>query len=384
MKKFFYIFFLASIIFLLSTFSTLADNSSLFLEGVNQYYQGDYREAVNIFSEFLTEAENDNDALYYQTLAYLELNNISAARSNIQHLNNIGYSYALHHWKLGELYLNKEGVFDSPFYNEAKRELERANQLGISSAALYSDLAMAYSGLGNQEKAAENYEIAVEKGAELDDYLNLANLYKDTGRINAAIKLYNKILEEDAQRSTVYLNLGNLYREQEDYPAAIDVLKKGLDLDNTVAIRRSLAESYYYNENYQEAKRHFEQLIDKNPNIYQAYFYLGEIYNLIEGNYELAINYYQRAVNYNRNYVKAYLALGNLYFETEEYYRAITQYMNAIDSNPNHAEAHYRLALSYHEMGRIDSAIEELRTTLHLDSSHNKARLLLNRLQENQ
>ena len=40
------------------------------------------------------------------------------------------------HWKLGELYLNKDQTYDSPFYNEARKELEKAKSLGISSARL--------------------------------------------------------------------------------------------------------------------------------------------------------------------------------------------------------------------------------------------------------
>ncbi|MEJ6951635.1 tetratricopeptide repeat protein [Natronospora cellulosivora (SeqCode)] len=383
MKKISYLVILLSLMLFISFFSASAANSQFILEGVNQYYQEDYQEAVKSFNKILSEDESNVNALYYQTLAYLELYNIREARANIQILEDMGYTYALHYWKLGELYLNKKGFFDSPFYNEARRKLERANQLGISSAALHSDLAMAFQGLGNTSKAAEHYEIAVDKGAVIEDHVNLAILYKEAGKLDLALELYYQILEEDENRRSIYLNMGNIYIEQGKYQLAIDILNRGLEIDSTfLAIRTSLAEAYYRNENYEKAKEHFSVVINNNPNIYQAYFYLGEIYNLVEGNHEAAINYYQRAINYNRSYVRAYLALGNLHLQNDEYYRAMAQFMNALESNPNHAEAHYRLALAFYQMGRIESAIEELRTTLHLDSNHNQARLLLNRLRE--
>lgn len=360
-----------------------ADNNDLFLDGLNHYYQEDYENAINTFEDHLEENNSDIDTLYYQTLAYLKTANISMVKQNMQLLEDLGYTYAVHHWRLGELYLNKRGIFDSPYYNEAKRELEKANKLGISSASLHSDLAMAFQGLGNKKKAAEHYEIAVEKGAVVDDYFNLASLYKETGKSKSALELYKKILEEDQERRSVYLNMGNIYLDEENYQEAIDILNKGLEIDNSsVAIRTSLAEAYYKNEDYQQAKEHYQKVIEQNPNIYQAYFYLAEIYNLVEDNYEQGVNYYQKAINYNKNYVKAYLSLGNLYLENDEYYSAMAQFINAIESNSEHAEAHYRLGLAFYEMGRIESAIEELRITLHLDNDHNKARLLLNRLRD--
>ena len=59
----------------------------------------------------------------------------------------------------------------------------------------------------------------------------------------------------------------------------------------------------------------------------------------------------------------------------------MAQYLKALEYNPEYPDAHFRLALAYIQMGMKEAAIEELRKTLHLDSSNNEARLLLNRLQ---
>ncbi|MFP4662027.1 MAG: tetratricopeptide repeat protein, partial [Halanaerobiales bacterium] len=359
-----------------------ADND-LLIEGINNYYDGLYRQAINNFNTYINDKnENTVDALYYQTLAYLQLNQVVDAKANISFLSEMGYSFGILHWELGELYLNENGYYDSPFYNEAKKELEKAKQLGIESAGLHSDLATAYQGLGNFEKAADEYEMAIKKGA-ISDYINLASLYMEVGKFDSALNVYKKAVQENPESPSIYINMGDIYLQKEEYEEAINILQQGNELDSSiVGLQTKLAKAYYFNEDYEKAKQIFSSIVKDNPNIYEAYYYLAEIYNKVEENTELAINYYQQAVSYNRNYVKAYLALGDIYLEKDENYKAMSQYLKALESNSDYPDAHYRLALAYNAMNMKQAAIEELKKTLHLDSSNNKARLLLNKLQE--
>ncbi len=378
------IFALTIITMMLFSFSVIvsADNDVL-IEGISNYYSGDYNQTIEKLDEFLKgDNQYDVDALYFQTLAYIHLNQVTNAKENMKILNDNGYSFGIINWKLGKLYLNENGYYDSPFYNEAKRELELAKQLGISSAGLHSDLATAYQGLGNFDKAAAEYEQAINKGAVLGDYINLAALYKEIGKLDPALTIYKKAIEEDPNNASIYSNMGDIYLEKEQYQEAIDILNRGVKLNNSLlALKTKLANAYYHNRDYEMAKKHYTDVINTNANIYQGYYYLGEIYYKVEKNIELAINYYEQAVSYNRNYVKAYLSLGDLYLDQDETYKAMAQYLKALESNSNYPDAHYRLALAYQKMNMKQAAIEELRKTLHLDSSNNDARLLLNKLQ---
>lgn len=363
--------------------SVVSAENSLLIQGISDYYNGNYKQAVENFEKLLADDRENIDAVYYQTLAFLELNDIARARENISFLNERGYNVGMIHWKLGELYLNKNQYYDSPFYNEAKKELEKARELGISTAGLHSDLALAYQGLGYIEKAAEEFELAIEKGQLIDDYISLASIYKETGKYDRALEIYEKAVQESPDNVSIYLNMGDIYLEKGEYSRAIDVLKKGVNLKSSmVALKMNLALAYMYNEDFEEAKKYFMEVIDDNENIYQAYFYLGEIYNKIENNHELAVNYYDQAISYNKNYVRAYLALGDLYLEREETYKAMAQYLKALENNENYPDAHFRLALAYIQMDMKTAAIEELRKTIHLDNTNNEARLLLNKLQE--
>lgn len=351
-----------------------------FLNGINFYYTGQYEEAIDSLSSYLDGESGSVEALYYRALARLELKNILAAKKDMNQLMELGYEYAHLHWKLGNLYLNKDSGFDSPFYNEAKNELVKANQLGINSPSFHSDLAMAYQGLGNMEKAAEEYELALKNGGEVADYINLATVYKDVHRLEKAIKYYSKALELSPNNTAVYLNLGNIFINQGNYEQAIKLLEKGSEINpNFVAIKSKLALAYLESGDKEKAQETFKEVVSQNSNYYEAYYYLGKI-NEEEEKIEKAIYYFGEAIKNNPNYVKAYIALGNLYLKKQDTYKAMANYMTALEKNPNYPDAHFQLALAYKELNMKDAAINELRVTLHLDSSNRAARELLDEL----
>ncbi|MDI3547653.1 MAG: hypothetical protein PWR10_1305 [Halanaerobiales bacterium] len=357
------------------------DGNQLFLQGLKEYYLGAYSKAIISFDKVLDWNNDHVDALYYQTLSYIELNNVTKARENISQLEALGYQFGLIHWKLGTIYLNKEGQFDSPFYNEAKKELEKAHELGINSPQFHSDLAMAYQGLGDLKKAAREYGKALSKGGEIGDYINLAALYKETGQLDKAINTYKQALNLNPDNTSIYLNLGNIYLQKGNYDSAIEVLKEGVALDPSfVAIRSKLATAYYEKGNFEKAKEQFNKVIKQNNNIYEAYYYLGEIYYNVENNVQKAIYYYNEATKKNPDYVKAYIALGNIYINQDNTYKAIAQYTTAIEKNQNYPDGHYHLAVAYHKLGMKEAAVAELRKTLHLNPDYQAARDLLSEL----
>jgi tetratricopeptide (TPR) repeat protein len=310
----------------------------LFLRGIENYYHNQYQKAITLFDNSLEKNKNKDwkiDTLYYQTLSYIELNRVVAAKENIKKLKNMGYEFGNIYWELGQLYLNKEEQFDSPFYNEAKDQLEKAKMFGINSPRFHSDLAMAYQGLGKVEKAAREYELALNEEGEAGDYINVANLYKKENQLQKAIKNYKKALEIDPEITSVYFNLGSIYLKQENYQKAIEFLTKGVKIQPSfAALRYRLGNAYYLNNNLSKAREEFNKVIDLNENAYRAYYYLGKIYTQ-EDKLQKAIYNYEQAIKHNPNYVSAYIALGDIYLEQKNYYKAISQYSTAIEKNDN-------------------------------------------------
>jgi tetratricopeptide (TPR) repeat protein len=358
------------------------DGNQLLLQGLNGYFSANYEQSVQTLEQVLEIDEENLDALYYQTLSYIKLNNVTGVRENISRLDSLGYQFGFIHWKLGKVYLNEEGQFDSPFYNEARKEFEKASELGIDSPRFHSDLGMAYQGLGELNKAAEEYSKALDQNAEIGDYINLAALYKETGQLEKAISAYQEALKiNPTDNPSIYLNLGNIYLQLKDYDSAIDILEKGVAIDpGFVAIKDRLALAYYRRGDYIAARERYLKIIKQNDNLYEPYYYLGDISYHLEGNIQEAVYYYNEAIRRNPDYVKAYLALGNIYLKQENPYKAIAQFTTAIEKNCNYPDGHYYLALAYYELDMTEAAIAELRKTLHLTSDYQEAEELLTRI----
>jgi len=360
------------------------DNLQILMSGMENYYQGNYKKALNILNKDIEDKNIKQqlkvDILYYRTLSQIKLYNIIEAKKTIKNLANMGYELGYLYRKLGEVYLNKNRQFDYPFYNEARKNLKKANTLGINSVALHNDLAVSYQGLNEIEKAIKEYEYILKKRKDAVNFLNLAELYKEKGDKEKAIKYYSKVLDEDTENISIYINLGDLYLQNNEYKKAVDILKESIKLDNSfAAVYYKLARAYYLSGNYKQSEEKFKEVINRNKNYYQAYYYLGKIYENRE-NWQFAIYNYEQAIKYNPDFADAYISLGNIYLHQENYYKAISSFTSAIEKNENYPEGHYRLAITYNKLNMKEAAIKELKTTLHLSSDYKQAEKLLTRL----
>ncbi len=373
--------------FSVNVFAEKNDNTINLIKGIEFYYNGEYENAIEHLSHYIdSTSSNENlyiNALYYQTFSFIENVDVNKAKDNIEILKDLGYEFGMIHWKLGEIYLNKKSIFDSPYYNEARKQLEKASMLGIDSSSFHSDLASAYQGLGLAEKAIKEYELALEKKNDPKNYINLANLYKELNKRDQALKYYTKYLDYNEDSISTYSNIADIYINQNEYNKAIEILEKAINInENHFAINFQLARAYFINEEYQIAKKMFEKVIDLNTNNYKSYYYLGRISNLND-DIERAKYYLEQAIKYNPNYADAYIELGDIYLKQGNVYKAMSEYSSAIESNPEYPKAHFHLAKAFIKKDIKEAAISELRETIHLSgNNHPKARKLLNELME--
>ena len=386
-NKKFLIVLLLVIFTVFSGFNVNAQESDLDLltESIKNYHQNNYQKALELNNEInlknlTTHAQID--ALYYRTLIQLAVGNISKGREQLQELNNMGYDFGMIHYELGRIYLNTYNNFDNAFYQTALEQFKEARSLGINSSDFHRDYARAYIGIDNKQQAVQELEKALSKDANLSDYLNIANLHKELNNLEKAAEFYRKALEIDNQNSNAYSELGDVLIRQKNYQEAVEVLNKGVETNlDSLILNYKLGLAYYQNENYEEAERYLLKSIDIKQNYYRAHFHLGKLYQVQE-KYQNAKYHLNETVKYNPNYAEAYIALGDINLKQENNYQAIAQYSIAIEKNPTYPDGHFHLALAYYQSGMKEAAISELRKTLHLSDNHERARKLLDQLQE--
>ena len=115
------------------------------------------------------------------------------------------------------------------------------------------------------------------------------------------------------------------------------------------------AEELSYKGDRENAIKFYNEAIELNPNLYQAYYNRGLAYSVLR-QYERAIQDYSKAIELNPNYFNAYNNRGNDYSNLKQYEKAIQDYSKAIELNPNYSAAYYNRGRAYEKLGNNSKA----------------------------
>jgi tetratricopeptide (TPR) repeat protein len=355
--------------------------SNLFSEAVNYYFEQDYSSAAELFAQLLEfdnlDAQLRTDALYYSALTAVNNYDTSTALNNLRELEEMNYQSGRLYWNIGELFLNKDGQFDSADLNRALEYFDKASELGFNQTAFKRDYAYVYRELGELDKAEAIYFEIIDSNPIPQDYINIAGIMQKKGDLNKAVEYYETALNSDISSGSIYLNLAELYHEMGQYNSAVDIYKQGIKMQpNFTPYHIGLAESYLALENYSQAENSLLKAVELNPKGYYSYYLLGLV-NKERGEYNRAFNYLSESLKNNPDYVKAYLAEGQIHLDNGDYYKAISSFLMAVEKNEEYAESRYYLGLAYYRAEMYEAARAQLRKALHIADTYSEARELL-------
>ena len=147
------------------------------------------------------------------------------------------------------------------------------------------------------------------------------------GRVDNAIREYERAVELDPRQVEAWYNLGIAYSMEDMPEKAVNAWEKTLEIDPT------------YND---------------------ARYSLGVAY-LEQGDPDKAIYYLKDALTYNPDFLMAYYNLGNAYFAKGMFREAGEAYTKALVINGNFVEARLGLDRSLVGLGRVDEAVEDVK-----------------------
>ncbi|MBU2103041.1 MAG: SpoIID/LytB domain-containing protein [Candidatus Omnitrophota bacterium] len=160
-------------------------------------------------------------------------------------------------------------------------------KVALSQAAVFKEN-------GEYEKAIAALEgfLATSEDGAVRKYLG--SLYYLSGKPLLAYKNYKKVKEKDWE-SAVYMGL--IFEALDKKEAAIEWYRRSLALKkNGIALTR-LGKIYYQNREYEEAATVFSELIQFDPSIRLANYYLGDCLFKIN-DYKQAYSYAARGINF--------------------------------------------------------------------------------------
>jgi predicted O-linked N-acetylglucosamine transferase (SPINDLY family) len=221
------------------------------------------------------------------------------------------------------------------------------------------------------------------------------------GDLNAAGKIYTKILElQPLHFDALQLN-GLLLGQSGKHEEAVKYLQAALDINpNESAVNNNIGitfhnlgmhelaiESYgkaisaklnydeaFYNRglahqslgNLDLAQADYESTTQINPRHIGALTNLGNVFQL-KKRYEDAISCYQKAIDLNSNFAQPYNNRGNLYHDLQMYSNALEDYARALKINPNYAEALSNRGNTLHALKKIDEALKSYDLAINLN-----------------
>ncbi len=117
------------------------------------------------------------------------------------------------------------------------------------------------------------------------------------------------------------------------------------------------ANNYYYDNEYENASKLYNEIIKKDPNHYLSYEKLGKI-EQARNNLQQAVLYFEKALNINSKNASGWNDLGNLYYDLVDYNNAIRCYKKAIEADENFYWSYYNIGLAMTRMYTVENEKE--------------------------
>ena len=157
------------------------------------------------------------------------------------------------------------------------------------------------------------------------------------GNYREAITAYTDYIKLNPGHVASYYNRGRSYEELEEYDRSFNDFKKVLELDEkNFNAHLSISNHYYRNKAYAKALIHARNVVELNGSIAQGYLLIARCSQQL-GVTEEAMKAYDQAIDLNENLGDAYAYRGLLFVALNNTKKACADFKNA--KNLNVAEA---------------------------------------------
>jgi serine/threonine-protein kinase len=318
---------------------------------------------------------------YLQALGYLQdydrPENIDTAISLFRHVLEIDPGNALAYSGIGraswEKYLTTK---DSQLVETARQSCERGLGLDEKESAPHACLGVVESGVGQYEKAVEEFQHALEREPDSDDaLLGLAYAYQRLNQQAEAEQTFKRAIALRPRYWAGYSRLGEFYHRIGRFADAEQMFRQVITiLPDSWRGYSNLGAELYVQSKTDAAIAAFEKSWSLRPS-YQSASNLGTLYYFAKADYPRAASAYKRALTQND---KQFVVWGNygsaLHWSGDEsgardaYTKAAQLAESARNTDPRNANTLMSLAAYYGALNMTDRARVLMEQALALDS----------------
>ena len=201
---------------------------------------------------------------------------------------------------LGRIYLRvlgnaSGGRAQSDVLGRAIEQFEKITELAPKDVESKITLGRLYHANSDYTKGEAVLKQALALQPESEEALTrLALLYSDTGQLNAAVELLQKVTGKNPT-PRLFAALASAYEQGRDYENAVKAYRRALEMDkDNLDYLRGLGQNLLFNEQYEEALVPYKQVAAADAQDGSAFLRLGQIYRQLH-KYDLALENLKKA-----------------------------------------------------------------------------------------
>ncbi|MCI0531174.1 MAG: tetratricopeptide repeat protein [candidate division Zixibacteria bacterium] len=383
--------------------------------GINAYNQKNYKQAVEVLTQYLSTLPDNYDGNYYLGLAQGKLENWGAAVAALQRAyDKKDKPEAL--FELGMAYFNKGNLEQASTLAEKGLKTkvsgtDRANLNFLKASVLF------------QKRDLDQADVVLRYA--LAEFPKEATYHRLLGDINYERKVYALAISEYNQgialnpsmANELHFRLGRAYFQNRQFTEALDQYKMAIAEDSTYAqAYLELGKIYYWSNKFSEALWAYEQFLKLKPESQEVYFHRGKMY-FLSGQHEKAKEDLIKALLADPQNLETYEMLGETcqhlkqYADAEKYFadyerivtesnpefiwnkehakywfnrgvanfynpdttvlsKAETAFLKAVELDSTNSEAYSYLGLMYYNRKQFDKAVENFHKKLAQDPTN--------------
>lgn len=203
----------------------------------------------------------------------------------------------------------------TPVVSEA--EAEKAEELFQAGRKLFFQ--------GKPLDAIKQLQAATKANPTKTGYMLLLSRAHRSIKQNArAIEVLEDILQGNSDHVEAGLELAELLTPQKEPERVIAILQPLLKLKHSYSLYHLLAEAHYEQEEFDEARRHFEEAVKLNPRNRADHYQLGNVY-LARARFAKAANAYETAAALGLSSGAFHFKLASVYFNLHNYLGRVSE-----------------------------------------------------------
>ena len=254
--------------------SHIESAQTYFEQATTRYNLGDYKEAIQYYSQALRLNPNLTQGYLMRGNTLLQIGNEQAAIAD--------YSQAL---RLDPKYIHAylvrgDALFRLGDYQAATEDYTQTILLDYKCTTAYNSRANACASLGRFELAIEDYTQAILLDPKFKDaYLGRADANYNLGNFQNALADYNQVLILDSEHFIAYNKRGNTKSKLGDFRGAVEDYNQALNLNiNYTDVYLGRGNALYNLEEFPEAIKDYSKALVLNPYSAEIYYNRGISY----------------------------------------------------------------------------------------------------------